>query len=195
MKKFFEGCLLFILAVLLIYGVDDYFWQRNREKQIEQVIVTMQNSMDKLENFFRENEDDLEYLVTKCVEDNIVIYDTSVETAGVNGKEINVEPEVLFRRDKLLANLPSDIVFYHIRPSEIKLNHKDARFGTLSMKISSPPFTKDPSSYIAGSIGTIELGHTWTVNVATQDYPDYVRARKILEKLENRALSKSGPAE
>lgn len=58
-------------------------------------------------------------------------------------------------------------------------------FGTLSIKVFAPQFTEDPGGYIAGSIGTIKLNHTWTINVATQDYPDYVRARKILERMES----------
>ena len=90
MKKAFKGCLVFILAVLLIYGVDDYFWQRNREKQIEQVIVAMQDSVDELEIFLRENEDDLEYLVTTCVREDLFIDDTSTTTAGVNPKDVAV---------------------------------------------------------------------------------------------------------
>lgn len=183
MKKVFKGCLTFILAVLLIYQLADYFEQRKFDKECEQAIIIMQNSVDELRRFFRENEDDLEYLVAKCVEDSIRIGKTSVTTAGVNPKEVTVEQEVLSRRDKLLANLPSDFVFYHISPSEIKLNHKEAIFATLSMKISSPPFTEDSSLRIAGSIGTIELKHTWTVNVGTQDYWVYSRACEILEKL------------
>lgn len=187
MKKGLKIFLLIILALFLALQVDDYFWQRNREREIEQVIVVMQNSVDELENFFRENEDDLEYLMEKCVEEKIVIYSTSVQIAGVNGKEIDAEQEVLSRRDRVLANLPSNIRFYHFRPSDIRLNNKDAIFGSLSIKICAPPFTEDPGSYIAGSIGTIELNHTWTVNVATQDYPDYVRARKVLERMKEQS--------
>ena len=187
MKKGIKVFLLVILALVLAQRVHDYFWQRNREREIEQVIVAMQNSVDELESFFQKNEDDLEFLAEKCVKEKIIIYDTSIETAGVNGKEVAVEQEVLSRRDRLLANLPTNIKFYHIRPSEVKLNNRDAIFGSLSIKISSPPFTEDPGGYIAGSIGTIELNHTWTINVATQDYPDYVRACKVLERMKEQS--------
>ena len=128
MKKAFKGCLVFILAVLLIYGVDDYFWQRNREKQIEQVIVAMQDSVDELEIFLRENEDDLEYLVTTCVREDLFIDDTSTTTAGVNPKDVAVEQEVLSRRDRLIANLPDHIEFDYISTSGVKLYKKDAMF-------------------------------------------------------------------
>ena len=187
MKKGIKVFLLVILALVLAQRVHDYFWQRNREREIEQVIVAMQNSVDELESFFQKNEDDLEFLAEKCVKEKIIIYDTSIETAGVNGKEVAVEQEVLSRRDRLLANLPTNIEFYHIRPSEVKLNNRDAIFGSLSIKISSPPFTEDPGGYIAGSIGTIELNHTWTINVATHDYPDYVRACKVLERMKEQS--------
>ena len=187
MKKGIKVFLLVILALVLAQRVHDYFWQRNREREIEQVIVAMQNSVDELESFFQKNEDDLEFLAEKCVKEKIIIYDASIETAGVNGKEVAVEQEVLSRRDRLLANLPTNIKFYHIRPSEVKLNNRDAIFGSLSIKISSPPFTEDPGGYIAGSIGTIELNHTWTINVATQDYPDYVRACKVLERMKEQS--------
>ena len=126
----------------------------------------------------------MEYLVTKCVENNISIDATSITTTGANPKEIAVEQEVLSRRDRLIANLPNSIKYCYITPSGIELNNKDATFGTLHIKISSQPFTRD-SMYIAGSIGTIELEHTWTINVATLDYPDCVRARKILERMES----------
>jgi len=187
MKKGIKVFLLIILTLFLAQQVHDYFWQRNREREIEQIIITMQNSVDELEDFFLENEDDLEFLAAKCVEENIVIYDNSVEIAGGNGKEATVEQEVLSRRDNLLANLPSNIQFYHIRPSDIKLNNKEAIFGSLSIKITAPLFTEDPGGYIAGSIGTIELNHTWTINVATQDYPDYVRACKVLERMKEQS--------
>ncbi len=193
MKKAFKGCLVFILAVLLIYGVDDYFWQRNREKQIEQVIVAMQDSVDELEIFLRENEDDLEYLVTTCVREDLFIDDTSTTTAGVNPKDVAVEQEVLSRRDRLIANLPDHIEFDYISTSGVKLYKKDAMFWTMHMKISSPPLTED-SIYTAGSIGTVKLNRTWTINVATQDYPDYARARKILKKLVNQASPESTSA-
>lgn len=185
-KKGIKVFLLIILALFLAQQVHDYFWQRNREREIEQVIVAMQNSVDELEDFLRKNQDDLEYLVTKCIENDIIIYTTSIQSLRTNDtKEVAVEKELLSKRDRLLANLPSDIVFYHIRPSDIKLNNKNAIFGTLSIKISSPPFTEDPGSYIAGSIGTIELNHTWTVNVATQEYSNYVRTCKVLERTKN----------
>lgn len=193
MKKAFKGCLTFILVVLLIYGVDDYFWQRNREKQIEQVIVAMQDSVDELEIFLRENEDDLEYLVTTCVREDLFIDDTSTTTAGVNPKDVAVEQEVLSRRDRLIANLPDHIEFDYISTSGVKLYKKDAMFWTMHMKISSPPLTED-SIYTAGSIGTVKLNRTWTINVATQDYPDYARARKILKKLVNQASPESTSA-
>lgn len=193
MKKAFKGCLVFILAVLLIYGVDDYFWQRSREKQIEQVIVAMQDSVDELEIFLRENEDDLEYLVTTCVREDLFIDDTSTTTAGVNPKDVAVEQEVLSRRDRLIANLPDHIEFDYISTSGVKLYKKDAMFWTMHMKISSPPLTED-SIYTAGSIGTVKLNRTWTINVATQDYPDYARARKILKKLVNQASPESTSA-
>ena len=175
MKKAFKGCLVFILAVLLIYGVDDYFWQRNREKQIEQVIVAMQDSVDELEIFLRENEDDLEYLVTTCVREDLFIDDTSTTTAGVNPKDVAVEQEVLSRRDRLIANLPDHIEFDYISTSGVKLYKKD-------------------SIYTAGSIGTVKLNRTWTINVATHDYPDYARAQKILKKLADQAPSESTSA-
>ena len=193
MKKAFKGCLVFILAVLLIYGVVDYFWQRSREKQIEQVIVAMQDSVDELEIFLRENEDDLEYLVTTCVREDLFIDDTSTTTAGVNPKDVAVEQEVLSRRDRLIANLPDHIEFDYISTSGVKLYKKDAMFWTMHMKISSPPLTED-SIYTAGSIGTVKLNRTWTINVATQDYPDYARARKILKKLVNQASPESTSA-
>ncbi len=193
MKKAFKGCLVFILAVLLIYGVDDYFWQRNREKQIEQVIVAMQDSVDELEIFLRENEDDLEYLVTTCVREDLFIDDTSTTTAGVNPKDVAVEQEVLSRRDRLIANLPDHIEFDYISTSGVKLYKKDAMFWTMHMKISSPPLTED-SIYTAGSIGTVKLNRTWTINVATHDYPDYARAQKILKKLADQAPSESTSA-
>lgn len=193
MKKAFKGCLVFILVILLIYGVDDYFWQRNREKQIEQVIVAMQDSVDELEIFLRENEDDLEYLVTTCVREDLFIDDTSTTTAGVNPKDVAVEQEVLSRRDRLIANLPDHIEFDYISTSGVKLYKKDAMFWTMHMKISSPPLTED-SIYTAGSIGTVKLNRTWTINVATQDYPDYARARKILKKLVNQASPESTSA-
>ena len=193
MKKAFKGCLVFILAVLLIYGVDDYFWQRNREKQIEQVIVAMQDSVDELEIFLRENEDDLEYLVTTCVREDLFIDDTSTTTAGVNPKDVALEQEVLSRRDRLIANLPDHIEFDYISTSGVKLYKKDAMFWTMHMKISSPPLTED-SIYTAGSIGTVKLNRTWTINVATHDYPDYARAQKILKKLADQAPSESTSA-
>lgn len=193
MKKAFKVCLVFILAVLLIYGVDDYFWQRSREKQIEQVIVAMQDSVDELEIFLRENEDDLEYLVTTCVREDLFIDDTSTTTAGVNPKDVAVEQEVLSRRDRLIANLPDHIEFDYISTSGVKLYKKDAMFWTMHMKISSPPLTED-SIYTAGSIGTVKLNRTWTINVATHDYPDYARARKILKKLVNQASPESTSA-
>ncbi|MCI9510476.1 MAG: hypothetical protein HFF10_12175 [Angelakisella sp.] len=194
MKKAFKGCLVFILAVLLIYGVVDYFWQRSREKQIEQVIVAMQDSVDELEIFLRENEDDLEYLVTKCVEDDIIIYTDSVYSLrGNDTNGIDVAPEILSRRDRLIANLPDHIEFDYISTSGVKLYKKDAMFWTMHMKISSPPLTED-SIYTAGSIGTVKLNRTWTINVATQDYPDYARARKILKKLVNQASPESTSA-
>lgn len=186
MKKGIKVFLLIILALFLAQQVHDYFWQRNREREIEQVIVAMQNSVDELEDFLRKNQDDLEYLVTKCIENDIIIYTTSIQSLRTNDtKEVAVEKELLSKRDRLIANLPSNIEFYHICPSEIKLNNKDAIFGTLSIKVFAPQFTEDPGGYIAGSIGTIKLNHTWTINVATQDYPDYVRARKILERMES----------
>lgn len=187
MKKGIKVFLLIILTLFLVQQVHDYFWQRNREQEIEQIIITMQNSVDELENFFLENEDDLEFLAAKCVEENIVIYDSSVEIAGGNGKEVTVEQEVLSRRDRLLANLPSNIMFHHIRPSDIKLNNKEAIFGSLSIKITAPLLTEDPGGYIAGSIGTIKLNHTWIINVATQDYPDYVRACKVLKRMKEQS--------
>ena len=193
MKKAFKGCLVFILVILLIYGVDDYFWQRNREKQIEQVIVAMQDSVDELEIFLRENEDDLEYLVTTCVREDLFIDDTSTTTAGVNPKDVAVEQEVLSRRDRLIANLPDHIEFDYISTSGVKLYKKDAMFWTMHMKISSPPLTED-SIYTAGSIGTVKLNRTWTINVATHDYPDYARAQKILKKLADQAPSESTSA-
>ena len=193
MKKAFKGCLVFILAVLLIYGVVDYFWQRSREKQIEQVIVAMQDSVDELEIFLRENEDDLEYLVTTCVREDLFIDDTSTTTAGVNPKDVAVEQEVLSRRDRLIANLPDHIEFDYISTSGVKLYKKDAMFWTMHMKISSPPLTED-SIYTAGSIGTVKLNRTWTINVATHDYPDYARAQKILKKLADQAPSESTSA-
>lgn len=187
MKKGIKVFLLIILTLFLVQQVHDYFWQRNREQEIEQIIITMQNSVDELENFFLENEDDLEFLAAKCVEENIVIYDSSVEIAGGNGKEVTVEQEVLSRRDRLITNLPSNIQFYHIRPSDIKLNNKEAIFGSLSIKITTPLLTEDPGGYIAGSIGTIKLNHTWIINVATQDYPDYVRACKVLKRMKEQS--------
>lgn len=185
-KKGIKVFLLIILALFLAQQVHDYFWQRNREREIEQVIVAMQNSVDELEDFLRKNQDDLEYLVTKCIENDIIIYTTSIQSLRTNDtKEVAVEKELLSKRDRLIANLPSNIEFYYICPSEIKLNNKDVIFGTLSIKVFAPQFTEDPGGYIAGSIGTIKLNHTWTINVATQDYPDYVRARKILERMES----------
>lgn len=181
LKRFF----VIIFALFLIYQTDDYFWQRNRERKIEQVIVAMQNSVDEIEKFFRENEDDLEYLVTKCVEDHISIDVVSITASEANPKEIAVEQEALSRRERLIANLPSNIKYCYISPSGIELNNKDVVFGTLHIMISSQPFTTE-SMYMAGSIGTIELNHTWTINVATYDYPDYVRARKILERMESK---------
>ena len=62
MKKGLKVFLLIILALFLVQQVHDYFWQRNREQEIEQIIITMQNSVDELEDFFLENEDDLEFL-------------------------------------------------------------------------------------------------------------------------------------
>ena len=180
MKKGIRIFLLGILAFLLFVLVDDYFWQRNREREIEQVIVTMQNSVDELKNFFQKNEDDLEYLIKKCIEDDLIIYTTSIQSLRTNDtQEVAVEQEVLSRRDRLITNLPSNIKFYHITPSVIK----DALFGTLHIKIFSPPFTEESGGYIAGSIGTIEVNRTWIINVATQDYPDYVRACKVLKRM------------
>ena len=46
MKKGIKVFLLVILALVLAQRVHDYFWQRNREREIEQVIVAMQNSVD-----------------------------------------------------------------------------------------------------------------------------------------------------
>ncbi|WP_289227585.1 hypothetical protein [Parabacteroides goldsteinii] len=184
MKKGIRIFLLVILAFLLFVLVDDYFWQRNREREIEQVIVTMQNSVDELKNFFQKNEDDLEYLIKKCIEDDLIIYTTSIQSLRTNDtQEVAVEQEVLSRRDRLITNLPSNIKFYHITPSGIKFNNKDALFGTLHIKIFSPPFTEESGGYIAGSIGTIEVNRTWIINVATQDYPDYVRACKVLKRM------------
>lgn len=188
MKKGLKIFLLIILALFLVLQVDDYFWQRNREREIEQVIVVMQNSVDELENFIQESQEDLEYLVKKCIEDDIIIYTISIQSLRTSDtKEVAVEQEVLSRRDRLIASLPSNIEYYYITPSGIKLKNKDATFGTLHIKISAPPFTEDSGGYIAGSIGTIELNHTWTVNVATQDYPDYVRARKVLERMKEQS--------
>ena len=184
MKKGIKVFLLIILTLFLAQQVHDYFWQRNREREIEQVIVTMQNSVDELKNFFQKNEDDLEYLIKKCIEDDLIIYTTSIQSLRTNDtQEVAVEQEVLSRRDRLITNLPSNIKFYHITPSGIKFNNKDALFGTLHIKIFSPPFTEESGGYIAGSIGTIELNRTWTVNVATLDYPDYVRACKVLKRM------------
>ena len=125
MKKGIRIFLLVILAFLLFVLVDDYFWQRNREREIEQVIVTMQNSVDELKNFFQKNEDDLEYLIKKCIEDDLIIYTTSIQSLRTNDtQEVAVEQEVLSRRDRLITNLPSNIKFYHITPSGIKFNNK-----------------------------------------------------------------------
>ncbi len=184
MKKGIKVFLLIILTLFLAQQVHDYFWQRNREREIEQVIVTMQNSVDELKNFFQKNEDDLEYLIKKCIEDDLIIYTTSIQSLRTNdSKEVAVDQDVLFRRDRLITNLPSNLKYYYITPSGIKLNNKDALFGTLHIKIFSPPFTEESGGYIAGSIGTIELNRTWTVNVATLDYPDYVRACKVLKRM------------
>ncbi len=184
MKKGLKKFLLVILALFLFYQVSDYIWQRDRERKVERVIVAMQNSVDTLEGFLRENEDDLAYLLTKCIEDEIIFYHDSVQFVGGPGnpKEIAVEQEILSRRDRLIRNLPSSIHFYHIYDTGLYLNSEDSVFETMCIGISSPSFTEGSVWGSAGSIATIELDHTWTVDVVVYDYWDRLRASKVLEK-------------
>ena len=185
MKKGLKKFLLVILALFLAYQVDDFFWQRDREGKVERVINAMRDSLGEMEAFLRENEDDLEYLVTRCVEDDLAIYDDSVQFVGGPGnpKKIVAEPELLSRRDRLIANLPGDICFYHIYDTGMYFSSKDAVFETpMYMELSSPQLSEHTGSHVAGSIGTIELRNTWTVNVIAYDYWDWRRACKILEE-------------
>lgn len=180
MKKGLKKFLLVILALFLAYQVDDFFWQRDREGKVERVINAMRDSVGEIEAFLRENEDDLVYLVTRCAEDDLAIYDDNVHLMGKH-EEIITEPELLSRRDRLIANLPSDIYFYHIYDTGMYFKSKDAVFETpMYTELSSPQLSEHTGSYVAGSIGTIELKNTWTVNVVVYDYWDWCRACKIM---------------
>ena len=75
--------------------------------------------------------------------------------------------------------------FFSICSSGINLYNSGAVFGTLHLAVSSPPFTKDGDGRVVGSIGAIELIHTWTIDVATHTHnaQDYLRACKIFERM------------
>lgn len=170
-------------------------WGWNEDRKLERVFTVMLDSVEELERFCRENEDDLDYLVTRCVEDNISIDRTSVTTAGVNPKDIIAGPELLSRRNRLIANLPSDIEFYGIDPNGLELNHKDALHEVLDMMISSPPFTDERGGFEIGDIGTIELDRTWTVRVESHSWfaSWNDRARRVLEETKNKRAAKNSP--
>lgn len=198
MKEHLKGCLTFILVVLLSYGLIDHFGQRKLDREFEQVIVAMQDSMDDLERFFQENEDDLEYLITKCIEDDIIFYWTSIYSTkpGDHG-EITAEQEVLSRRDRLIGNIPNNLALYYISSRGIAFHQNNTVTGTtLFLAISSPPFTQGHDGGVIGSIGTIKAGRTWTVDVASYSHfaADYARAEKILKKLSDQASSEGTPA-
>lgn len=195
MKELFKGCLNFILAVLLIYLVWFIIESYNEDKKLGRVFTVMLDSVEELERFCRENEDDLDYLVTRCVEDNISIDKTSVTTSGVNPKNTLVDPELLSRRNRLIANIPGDIAFYGITSGGIELNHKDAFYGPLDMAISSPPFTDEKGRFVLGIIGTIELDRTWTIQVESHSWipSERDRARRVLEETKNKRAAKNSP--
>ena len=196
MKKLFKGCLTFIVAVLLIYSVYSMIWGWNEDRDLERVFTAMLDSMEELEKFCRENEDDLDYLVTRCVEDHILIDRTSVTTAGGgNYKDAVVDPELLSRRNRLIENLPSDFAFYGISRCGMELNHKDALHEVLDMMISSPPFTDKRGGFEIGDIGTIELDRTWTIQVESHSWipSERDRARRVLEETKNKRAAKESP--
>lgn len=185
MKKFLKKMLTVMFALFLAYVVYDYFWQRDRDKEFQQVIVTMQDSMDDLESFLWENKEDLEYLVTRCIQDEIIIYRTSVSSTKKNMRgEVEVEQEVLSRRDRLIANVPDDLYLEDIYSSSISFRTKDkVPDTTLYLVLSSPPLTRGRVGQVVENLGTIEAGRSWTVDMASYSHfpSDRARARKMLK--------------